>query len=567
MTSKSTTRRTFVKTLAAAPVLVEGFDLTFKLAAAQEPTAATIVAAAAEDRFDFVIAGAGHNSLVCAAYLAKADFRVLVLEGHQVIGGGCKTQEILLPGFKEDLCSTCHSVIFKNPLFTQNELDLDQYGYELLHPEVVVHYPFLDGASLTVFLHDIERTAASIAQISKKDADTFRKVAAARGGAAVFEKDEGWLAPYAPSNQRVETYFKRLGDLPGHIACREMWESRHMQAASLSGGKFFGPLGSDYGTGLQAFSMLDFVKGRPIPKGGSGMLTQALSRFIEARHGVILTNKPVAKLIIEDGKCRGVECDDGNQYRADKGVVSTIHVKHLINMAPRELFGDTVLDIANLMTPEPGGFQFHYAFSEAPKYPLASGGTVMSNEASIMEDPASIFQTAFDDARGEFHLDDVALQICHPSIFDAGRVPAGFGLLKIEGSAPYALKEGPQHWDKIKEQVADQIVSQYMRYTVNLDKSKILAKFLLSPIDIERMNPHMWRGGIHAFDKTTSNFAPYRMGIPGLYQTGACTAPGGSISGIPGRNTASVILKDQGMTIERVVADRPANSPHKPSIF
>jgi phytoene dehydrogenase-like protein len=563
----STTRRDVVAKIAATPALLAGLEFIAQSAAAQDAGASSGQGSAPTERFDFIVAGAGHNSLVCAAYLAKAGFRVLILEGHQVIGGGCKTQEILFPGFLEDLCSTCHSVIFKNPLFTQNELDLDQYGYELLHPEVVVHYPFLDGASLTVFRHDIERTAMSIAQVSKKDADTFRKIAAARGGAAVFETDEGWLAPYAPSNQRIETYFERLGGLSGHMACREAWESRHMQAASLSGGKFFGPLGSDYGTGLQAFSMLDYIKGRPIPKGGSGMLTQALGRFIEAHHGVVLTTKPVAKLVIEDGKCRGVECDDGSQYRADRGVISTIHVKHLINMAPRELFGDTVLDIVDLMTPEPGGFQFHYAFSEAPKYLLATGGTIMSNEASIMEDPASIYQTGIDDAHGELHLGDAALQICHPSIFDPSRVPPGFGLLKIEGSATYALKEGPEHWDAIKEQVADQIVTRWMRYTANLDKSKMLAKFLLSPIDIERMNPHMWRGGIHAFDKTTGNFAPYRMGIPGLYQTGACTAPGGSISGIPGRNTAKVVLEDQGFALQQIVADRPQNQPHKPSLY
>jgi len=115
MTSKPPTRRTVVKTLTAAPALLEGLELMSKLAAADEQPASSSPGSTPTDRFDFVIAGAGHNSLVCAAYLAKAGFRVLVLEGHQVIGGGCKTQEILLPGFQEDLCSTCHTVIFRNP--------------------------------------------------------------------------------------------------------------------------------------------------------------------------------------------------------------------------------------------------------------------------------------------------------------------------------------------------------------------------------------------------------------------------------------------------------------------
>src|ERR1700678_2855236 len=155
----STRREIVVAAAAAAPaIMMAGLDLAN---AAPNPAPR-----APEEKFDFILAGAGHNNLTCGAYLAKAGYRILVLEAHQVIGGGCKTQEILLPGFKEDLCSSCHTVILKNPLAINNELDLDQYAYELLHPEVVLHYPFQDGASLTVFDNDLERTAASIAQVS-----------------------------------------------------------------------------------------------------------------------------------------------------------------------------------------------------------------------------------------------------------------------------------------------------------------------------------------------------------------------------------------------------------------
>jgi phytoene dehydrogenase-like protein len=212
------------------------------------------------------------------------------------------------------------------------------------------------------------------------------------------------------------------------------------------------------------------------------------------------------------------------------------------------------------MQPELAMFQFHFAFSEPPKYPLLAGGVISSFESSIMEDAASIFVLNPDNVRGELHIDDCPLQVCHPSVYDSSRVPAGRGLLKIEGCLPYRLKEGPEHWDVIKEQIADAIVSRYMRHTTNLTKDKILAQFLLSPIDIERMNPAMWRGSVHGFDNRGGNFAPCRMGIPGLYQTGACTAPGGSISGIPGRNTAEVVLQDQGKTIQQVVASGRSKS-------
>jgi phytoene dehydrogenase-like protein len=547
-------RRDVVKTLAAAPVLLAKLDVAAGATELADKVGTGSPQPAPADRFDFIIAGAGHNSLTCGAYLAKAGYRILVLEGHQVIGGGCKTQEVLLPGFKEDLCSSCHTVILRNPLAIKNELDLDQYGYELIHPDVVLHYPFMDGTSLTVFDNDLERTVASVAQVSKKDAETLRRAAAAR-------------APAGAPNARVTRYFKRLSEMTGFAAANEVWESPQMRAASLSGGRFFGPIGSDYGTGLQAFSMLDHMRGRPVPKGGSGMLTQALGRFIEAHDGIIATSKPVVRLIIESGKCVGVECADGTQYRAERGVVSTIHVKHLIEMAPRELFGADILDTVDLMQPELAMFQFHFAFSEPPKYPLATGGTIFSNEASVMENATSIFQLGIDNAKGELNIADYPLQVCHPAVFDKTRVPDGYGLLKIEGCLPYGLKQGREHWDVIKDEIAGQILDRYLRHTANLDKTKLLAKFLLSPVDIERMNPSMWRGGVHAFDNRGGNFAPYRMGIPGLYQTGACTAPGGSISGIPGRNAADVVLQDQGLTIEQVVANRRSNSPHKPSLL
>jgi phytoene dehydrogenase-like protein len=328
-----------------------------------------------------------------------------------------------------------------------------------------------------------------------------------------------------------------------------------MQAASLSGGRWPGVAGSDAGTGAQAFSMMDHMAGRPMPKGGSGMLSVALGRVIEANNGVILTGKPVAQLIIENGKCVGVECVDGSKYRANKAVVSTIHVKHLLEMAPRELWGDALQTSVDLWQPEHAMFSFHYALSEPPKYPLAEGGTVSGAEASIMRRPESIFVLGLDQARGELTLDDYPLQIVHPSVYDESRAPPGCCTLKIEGGIPYALKEGPQHWDVIKERVADTFLSRYMRHTTNLTKDKVLAKVIMSPLDIERMNPAMWRGSVHHLDKRWGNFAPYRMPIPGLYQTGACTEGGGSVTGQPGRNAAAIILQDDGKSLEQVVGN------------
>src|SRR5712671_7082765 len=76
------------------------------------------------DRFDVVVAGAGHNSLIAAAYLAKAGYRCLVLEGRPLLGGGVKTAELTLKGFKDDVCSTAHTFLLDNPMMKNDELRL-----------------------------------------------------------------------------------------------------------------------------------------------------------------------------------------------------------------------------------------------------------------------------------------------------------------------------------------------------------------------------------------------------------------------------------------------------------
>lgn len=528
------TRRGFIKGAAAfAPLAVAPLRLPEQNAPSE--------------RFDFVIAGAGHNSLVCAAYLAKAGYKILVLEGRPTIGGGCKTAEVCLPGFKEDLCSSVHGGIRSNPLMRDNELNLRDYGYgEYIDSDPVMHIPFLDGASISIW-RDLERTCEEIGRISKKDAQTFRRLVAEY---KAYEESIAGGGANAPRSARWRQRFA----MSGYDLVCELFESDHVRAGTLACGHFGGESGGDIGTGNQAFSLVaQVLHGRAVPKGGSGTLSVSLGRFIEAHNGVILTNKPVAQFIIEGGKCTGVECLDGSQYRAEKAVVSTIHVKHLVSMAPRDLWGQEFLDQVELFQPEHAMFQFHYATTEPPKYPLAAGGTISTCEAVLLQSPERVLRLGYDNDRGEVNLDDPLLQIVSPSVVDPTRAPAGYHTVKIEGTLPYALKEGPQQWDRIKEQVAATLFSYLGRFAPNLTPDKVLAKFLESPLDIERMNPAMWRGSAHHGDRRLPQFASYKLPIPGLYQTGACTPPGGSISGMPGRNAAAAILKDNGTTIERVI--------------
>src|SRR5258705_11277819 len=155
------TRRRFVKGAAIAPLAVKHMAL-------QQGTGTS-------DRFDIVVAGAGHNSLITAAYLAKAGYRCLVLEGRPKIGGGVKTAELTLKGFHDDCCSTAHVFIQDNPLIRNDELKLGDYGLEYICPGPVFHMPFPDGSYLTQW-RDLDRTCAEFAKFSKKDGEAYRRM-------------------------------------------------------------------------------------------------------------------------------------------------------------------------------------------------------------------------------------------------------------------------------------------------------------------------------------------------------------------------------------------------------
>src|SRR6266852_3008910 len=492
------TRRNFAKTAALAPLAVS------PLARGQQ--------APKDDRFDIVVAGAGHNSLVTTAYLAKAGYRCLVVEGRPIVGGGVKTAELMLRGFYDDVCSTAHTYLHDNPMIRDNEIKLSNYGLEYVDPDPIFHVPFPDGTYLTQW-RDLDRTLAEFAKFSKKDAEAYRRML------AEFDAIKPVLlaASFSPIG-----FGKPLNDRLAEQPCGKLWQRRlAMSAWEIIRDTFEDDHCRTFLLYMWhlALKLLDSPVigclaycaarqqpcGRPIPKGGSGQLTQALARFIEAHGGVLLTNKWVKRLIVENGKCAGVECSDGSSYRAGKAVLSTIHIKHLVDMAPRELWGADFIDGVDTWQAENAMFVTHYATSEPPKYAV-SGGTLSPVESGLLV--------------------------------------------------------GPQHWDKIKNEVSDANLKFLRRFAPNLTDDKILARFIESPLDLERMNPHFWHGSAHAGAQSASQTGPmrpmpgwaqHRMPIPGLYQTGATTHPGGSVTGAPGRNAAIVMLKDFGTSIEEVV--------------
>ena len=525
------------------------------------------------DQFDIVVAGGGHNSLITAAYLAKAGYSCVVLEGHSVIGGNATTEEITLPGFFHDTCSTAHAIFMESPIWRNQELPLAEYGLEYIQVDPASHVMFPDGSYITQWV-DIDRTCEEIAKFSRKDADTYRRMISEwRSVAAIFNKIRytpiGWDSSVtgALASHPQGAIWMRRQALSAWDIIDAAFEDWHVKSWMLWFAEGTLQPAERPGTGLLAYS---FVAGRQrsgwaIPKGGSGKLTNALGRIIEDHGGTVLTNRSVSRLIIEGGRCVGVETESGEQFRARHAVISTIHVKHLVNMAPAEAWGDTFLYGVETYKAGRAMFVAHYATTESPRFAI-DGGELAVVAAGIAQTDERQLRVAEDFSRGVVASDDPVLLILTPSLEDPSRVPEGKHTMKIINVQPYSLREGHEKWDEIKERVAANNLEHLRRYAPNLTNDKILAAEIRSPLDLERYNRHNWHGNCHGGDQNPSQsealrpvpgFAQHRMPIPGLYQTGATTHPGGSVTGAPGRNAAMVLLKDLGRDLNEVISASP----------
>ena len=514
--------------------------------------------------WDIVVAGAGHNSLLTAAYAARAGFKVLVLEGADRIGGDTTSEELTLPGFIHDPCATAHNLIQSNPLMRDNELQLDRYGLRYLYPDPVFIMPFRDGRSITMW-RDLDRTCAELARFSEADAKAYRTLLNDWQSLSSIINDEREHPPRPPSEVLARTQAGPLGELGVRIRqaraldiITERFQEEHVRA-------FFawiafmtlhpldepesGTLALSLVAGRQRFSWI-------LPEGGSIRLPLALARIIEENGGTLLTSKPVTRIVVEDGRATGVITADGSTYGATKAVVSSIHIRHLPDIVGEANLGAAYSAGIARWKPSITMFAAHYALSEAPRF-KTEAGPMASVTMGGLESLASLARMLAAFRAGRLDLDDPVILALTPTVIDPSRAPAGQHTFKLISFLPYELAEGPQHWDEVKDEVADRLLESVAALTTNLSPAIVLGRAVSSPLDLERRNPANWRGSCHGGASTPDQsgwFRPvegwsnYRTPVTGLYQTGACTHPGGSVSGLPGRNCAMVLLADLGAT-------------------
>lgn len=516
---------------------------------------------AGDKAVDVVVVGSGHNALIVAAYAARAGLRVVVVEGYERIGGDTITEDLTLPGFHHDACSSAHNLIQQNPLLRDDELGLARaHGLRYLRPDPVCTVPFPDGEALTMHLEP-ERTAREFARLSARDARAYLDLLREWDTYAPLYAAERAAPPALPGESEARALgrpggreYLRLGRMSALDVLAERFQDAHVRAfmawlATMTLEQIDRP-----NTGLLAMSL---AAGRQrhswtTPQGGSGALAAALGAVVMRHGGRIETGHWVVGVHMVAGRAAGVVLDDGRTLTAVHAVVSSAPVTRL-----PALLGEAVgEDFARAMARWRTGltmFVSHYALAEAPVYrhPLGPVSAVAMGAVTSVENLLDHFH-AF--RRGRVHDDPLILAV-NSSLVDPERAPPGRHTLKVISYYPYALA-GAVAWDEVKEAVADRLLAAYARLTTNVRDAIILARRVESPLDLERRNPSNIRGSCHGgsvdpdqagFFRPAPAWSGYRTPVEGLYLTGAGTHPGGSVSGLPGRNCARVLLADLGL--------------------
>jgi len=519
---------------------------------------------------DFAVAGAGHNSLIAAAYLAAAGLKVIVLERNPWIGGGVMTREVTLPGFRHDLHSTSHNFLQSNPLIKDDELGLQaKYGLQYIRPEVSVASVFDDGSSLPI-RHDLDKTCEAMARFSERDAEMYRGfVNQFRELLPMFVS--GLFAPPAPygmfmglleqSRQGrglIGMMNKSAYDIISEVFTDDRLKINFMKFSSEA---MAGP--EEKGTGLIFGMMAGFVHSyhSGFPVGGSGALSDSLAAFIEAHGGEIRTGSHVAKVLVEGGRAAGVRLESGEEIRCQRGVIGCFH-PHLLGNYVDGIDPD-ILDDARKTQPGPySNIVVHYALEKPFTYSaLEPGMTPMIVEC--LPTDLQKFRREYDDLRYGSMPENLSVIACQHTNLDPTRAPKGKATLYQLSFAPYDLADGgASRWDEVRESVADRMMEAYRPFVSSMDSSNILARYIATPLDHERFSLSFQKGDISGIGRYVYQFLGRRPtpelsqysvpAVDGLYLCGPFMHPGGGVIG-GGRGVAMKIMNDLDIDFDRVL--------------
>lgn len=541
-----------------------------------------------------IIIGAGHNGLVCAAYLLKAGYKVLLLEKRSIPGGAATTEEVIpdrAPGFKFNLCAIDHEFIFLGPVI--EELNLQSYGLKYLFFDPTVFCPHPDGNSFLAY-RSIDRTCSHIATYSPEDAKRYAQFIEYWGGLmgaispwfnmppqALLKIATGYdstaikqLWRTIGSKKKLLDFIRNMITSPEDVL-NEWFDSEVIKAPLARLAAEIGAPPSQKGitSGLMMMAMRH-SPGVARPEGGTGALVQALVKCVQSHGGVILTDQTVEQILIDDGTAVGVKVAGGKEYKATKGVISNIDARRvflqLVDPAATDSADSALRERVDrkIVNNNETILKIDCALSELPRFEKHDHkdenllGTILIADSVRQVEKAHALTVM-----GEIPDEDPSVYLDIPSVLDPSLAPPGKHTMWIEFFAPYQIAgaegtglNGTGWTDQLKNKVADRVIDKISQYAPNLAGS-IIARRVESPAELaQRLGSY--KGNYYHLDMTLDQMiflrplpeiANYKTPIKNLYLTGAGTHPGGSISGMPGRNCANVIIGDKHSIWQRLL--------------
>jgi phytoene dehydrogenase-like protein len=525
--------------------------------------------------YDAIIIGGGHNGLVTACYLARAKWKVLVLERRYIVGGACVTEERTFPGFKVSTAAYVNS-LFRPEIV--RDLRLKDYGFELIERNPASFSPFLDGRYLMLG-GSHEQNLSEIAKFSRKDAQNYPKYEDMLMRVASVVEPTLTKRPPNPLSPSLTDLLqlgmlgldvKKLGPAMSEAlevltgAARpilDRWFESEELKATLGTDAIIGAFAAPSMPGT-AYVLFHHVMGETNGKrgvwayvrGGMGGLTQALAKAAKDLGVDVRTDAEVSKILTRNGAVYGVALANGDEFHANtvaSNVDCNVTFNKLLNGERAEL-PPGFMDAINSISYESASAKINVALERLPSFTALPGhdpGPQHRGTVHLCPDQDFI-ERAYDDAKYGKPSQNPVVECTMPSSVDSTVVPPGKHLMSMFVQyAPYEIKGG--QWDAAtKNAFADRCFDIVEQYAPGF-KASVIDRQILTPQDLEATfnltGGNIFQGAMN-LDKLfmfrpVPGYAGYKMPLKGLYLCGSAAHPGGGVMGAPGWNAAREILR------------------------
>ncbi|QQS40445.1 MAG: NAD(P)/FAD-dependent oxidoreductase [Acidobacteriota bacterium] len=525
--------------------------------------------------YDAVVIGGGHNGLVCAAYLAKAGKKVLVVERRQVLGGAAVSEETV-KGFTFSTFSYVVS-LFRPHII--RELDLVRHGLQIIPMETT--YNPLPGDKGLVRWADSGKTRDEIARFSPKDASLYPEFGLAMGRLSRFTKNVIDTTAPQPASLDPRELMKmlRLGrhlrDLDPEMRYLNLklltmsavdflheWFESEPLVPSMAGSGIIGTFLGIRSPGT-AYVLLHHYMGEidgafrawGFSKGGTGQISIACANAAESFGAEIIAGAGVDHVKIRNGRAVGVVLENGDEIKAATVISSLDPNRTFLKLVgERELPGEFVSNIRRYKNRGSSG-KVNLALDRLPSFRDGRPGISHLKGDITIAPSVDYVERAYDEAKyGEFSKRPF-LNIVIPSLSDPSVAPPGKHVLSaFVQYAPYNIREGAENWPEKRDAFGDAVIDTIEEFCPDI-RECIVGKQVLSPWDIEKITGltegNIFQGELSleqlAFLRPVAEWSRYRSPVRNLWMCGSGTHPGGGVMGAPGELAAKTMLGEGGV--------------------